>query len=252
VIHHLAGPLAAGMVIALIGRSFRPRNGPRTLAGAPYAHSGAGTTAVPRWVTSHPTGLRRTAAAFGVAVGVATAGPLPVLVVGAVVLLAGAVRPVRAARWARHAVEQSLPDAIDLLVHAIRAGFTPHQAVLHLAEVAPAPVRPAFAAVAHRVQRGQMLPDALSALPERLGPAAAGVADVLAAGVRYGLPLAPVLDRLGNEARDARRRSAEADARRLPVRLSFPLVTCTLPSFVLLAIAPAAIATLSSLGDTAW
>jgi len=34
--------------------------------------------------------------------------------------------------------------------------------------------------------------------------------------------------------------------------LSFPLVVCTLPSFVLLAIAPAVIAALSSLGGTAW
>ena len=39
-------------------------------------------------------------------------------------------------------------------------------------------------------------------------------------------------------------------ARRLPVRLSFPLVVCTLPSFVLLAIAPAVLGALSTLQGT--
>jgi tight adherence protein C len=62
-----------------------------------------------------------------------------------------------------------------------------------------------------------------------------------------------VLDQLTIEAREARRRLEQAEARRLPVRLSFPLVLCTLPSFVLLAIVPAVIAALSSLGTTtAW
>ena len=64
---------------------------------------------------------------------------------------------------------------------------------------------------------------------------------------RDGLPLAPVLDRLAAEARAARRRAGEAAARRLPVRLTFPLVICTLPSFVLLAIAPAVLGALSTL-----
>ncbi len=65
--------------------------------------------------------------------------------------------------------------------------------------------------------------------------------------LRDGLPLAPVLDRLTDEASAGRRRQGEAAARRLPVRLSFPLVACTLPSFVLLAIAPAVLGALSTL-----
>ena len=51
--------------------------------------------------------------------------------------------------------------------------------------------------------------------------------------------------------RAARRRLGEAAARRLPVRLTFPLVTCTLPAFVLLAIAPAVLGALSTLRATA-
>ena len=60
-----------------------------------------------------------------------------------------------------------------------------------------------------------------------------------------------MLDRLAVDARAARRRLGEAEARRLPVRLTFPLVSCTLPSFVLLAIAPAVLGALSTLRATA-
>ncbi len=103
-----------------------------------------------------------------------------------------------------------------------------------------------------RTERGQPFADALGALPQHLGPQAGGLADVIATSDRHGLPLGPVLDQLTAEVRATRRRLDQADARKLPVRLSFPLVVCTLPSFVLLAIAPAVIAALSSLGGTAW
>jgi tight adherence protein C len=71
--------------------------------------------------------------------------------------------------------------------------------------------------------------------------------DSLIAADRYGLPLAPVLDRLADEARQHRRRIADANARQLPVRLSLPLVLCTFPSFVLLAVVPLLLAAFSSL-----
>jgi len=48
-------------------------------------------------------------------------------------------------------------------------------------------------------------------------------------------------------ARQQRRRDSDAAARELPVRLAVPLVLCTLPSFVLLAIVPLLLGALSSL-----
>jgi tight adherence protein C len=89
-------------------------------------------------------------------------------------------------------------------------------------------------------------------LRDEIGPSAGALVDAIAGAERYGLPLAPVLERLADDARAARRRIGEADARRLPFKLSFPLVVCTLPSFVLLAIAPSVLAAISSLGDSAW
>jgi len=141
---------------------------------------------------------------------------------------------------------------MDLLVLSVRAGLTPFQAVCDLATSDVRAIGDAFGEVVRRTERGQPFADALGALTERLGVHAGGLADVIATSDRHGLPLGPVLDQLTAEVRATRRRLDQADARKLPVRLSFPLVMCTLPSFVLLAIAPAVIAALSSLGGTAW
>ena len=147
----------------------------------------------------------------------------------------------------RRAIAAALPDAIEFLVLIVHAGLSPTQAVLEAAQHAPAETRAGFAATAHRLQRGQGLGEALTALVDELGPVARPIADGIAAAERYGLPLAPLLDNLAEQAHAARRRLAEAEARRLPVRLSFPLVACTLPSFALLAVVPAVLGTISSL-----
>ena len=176
-----------------------------------------------------------------------TVGPAVAGAVAGAAALALVRRRRRRAVARRRDIAAALPDAIEFLVLLVHAGLSPTQAVLEAAARAPIATRTGFTATAHRLQRGQVLGDALAALVDELGPAAAPVADGIAAAERYGLPLAPLLDNLSEQAHAARRRLAEADARRLPIRLSFPLVVCTLPAFALLAIVPAVIGTISSL-----
>ena len=153
----------------------------------------------------------------------------------------------RARRAHRSAVERAYPDAIESIVLAVRAGYLPAAAIeAVLPHLAPS-LRDAFAEVTARTHRGERFADALTLLPMRLGPIAAPLADSFAAADRYGQPLAPVLDRLALEARQHRRRQADTLARQLPVRMSLPLVLCTLPSFILLAVVPLLLAALSSL-----
>jgi tight adherence protein C len=150
----------------------------------------------------------------------------------------------------RRRIEQAveaLPDAIELVVLAIRSGLSPSSAIEAITDQVALPLRNTFAEVNHRLHRGQRLADALEVFLEQLGPPAAAFADALATADRYGLPIEPVLDRLVIDVRTERRRSAERHARTLPVKLSFPLVVCTLPSFVLLAIVPAVMGALSTL-----
>ncbi len=157
----------------------------------------------------------------------------------------------RTARRTLAAARAELPNTIELVIVGVRAGLTPTRAFETAAAHASAAIRPTLDEVVHRVHRGQRLADALAALPEHLGPAAAGFADTFATADRYGLPIEPVLDRLAIEVRAERRRSAERRARTLPVKLSFPLVACTLPSFVLLAIVPALLGALATLRTSA-
>lgn len=163
-----------------------------------------------------------------------------------------AIRALLARRSTRRAIDAVLPDAIEMLVLVIQTGMTPHQAIDVLTRRAPAPVRPAFIEVQHRVDRGASLADALGALPATLGPSANAVADTLAMAERHGTPITQTLEQLVLDVRERRRRHAEAAARTLPIRMSFPLVMCTLPSFVLIAIVPAVLAAMASLGETGF
>lgn len=154
-------------------------------------------------------------------------------------------------RAGTRAALDALPDLVELIVIAVRAGATPTAAVTASARFAPPVLAPVLGDVMHRLQRGQRLADALAAFGDALGPGAAAFVDALATADRYGLPLGPVLDRLAGDIRDERRRRAERHARTLPVRLAFPLVMCTLPSFVLIAIVPALLGAVSTLRGSA-
>ena len=155
----------------------------------------------------------------------------------------------RRRRAHRRAVAAAYPDALELIVLAVRAGHLPAAAIRAAAPHLPPAVAEAFADVLAQVDSGQRFADALAALRHSVGPAASPLVDSFAAADRYGLPLAPIVERLAAEARHQRRRRTEAVARQLPIRMAAPLVLCTLPSFVLLAVAPLLLAAISSL---AW
>ena len=153
----------------------------------------------------------------------------------------------RLAARQRREVHTAVPELLELLVVLIRSGLTPVLAFAELSELAPPAVRSAVQEVTTRAAAGERFADALGALDEQLPGVFTTVVGVLAHADRHGEPLAPILDRLGQEARQERVRAAETEARRLPVRLCFPLVCCTLPAFVVLTIVPLLLGTFSSL-----
>jgi tight adherence protein C len=136
---------------------------------------------------------------------------------------------------------------LDLLVIALQAGLPVGEAFRNLAAAAPNAARPAVDELVDRLHRGARVVDALPVLVEHWGTRALALVAAVSSTEVAGLPLAPTLDRIADDARSHRRRVAEADARRLPVRLAVPLVCCTLPSFVCIAIGPLVIGALSSL-----
>jgi hypothetical protein len=143
----------------------------------------------------------------------------------------------RSARHADRAIARELPVAIDLLGVAVGAGCTPYLAVDVAARWSPAPLADAFGEVVRRCSLGLDLEAALDAAAHDT-PRLRQLADALLASDRLGVPVGPVLARLADEDRTALRRAAEAHARRIPVRLLFPLVFLVLPAFVLLTVVP--------------
>ena len=145
---------------------------------------------------------------------------------------------VRRAAADSDAVRAQQADVVDLFVLAIGAGLNLRLALDAVAHRTAEPWASGWQAVVAQVERGQALGDALDALPATLGPASRPLARALAGADRYGTPLLPALERLATEARTERRHRAAEAARRVPVRLLFPLVLCVLPAFGLLTVAP--------------
>lgn len=148
-------------------------------------------------------------------------------------------------RRRRQAVATMAADLVDLFAVAIGAGLNVRLATSAVATRGPTgPLTDELSRVEDEVAAGARLADALDRVPTRL--AAAGAADetvrsfiaALVDAERYGTALGPTLDRLAAEARRSRQRRAEEAARRIPVQLLFPLVTCILPAFGLLTVAP--------------
>jgi hypothetical protein len=151
----------------------------------------------------------------------------------------------RRARVAQ-ALERELPVVLDLLAVAVDAGCTPYLAVETASQWSPPVTGAHLARVVGACQLGETFAGALDAAA-RQEPRLVPLTAALFASERLGAPVGPALGRLADEERAALRRRAEAHARRVPVRLLFPLVFLVLPAFGLLTVAPAVLAGLSRL-----
>jgi tight adherence protein C len=147
--------------------------------------------------------------------------------------------PVARRRAARvdAALARELPVAVDLLGVAVGAGCTPILAVEAAASWAPPVMARELGTVVRSCALGATFTAAIEDLAHRR-PRLAALADALLVAERSGAPVAAALARLAGEERAALRRRAEAHARRVPVRLLFPLVFLVLPAFVLLTVVP--------------
>ena len=157
------------------------------------------------------------------------------------------LRDRRRERRRRAALTADLPEIVDLLVLAVGAGLTVPFAVAAVGRHASGPLAGELRRALDDVDHGRRLADALDDVPARAGESARPLIAALVASERYGAPVVAGLERLAADVRRDRRRRAEEAARRVPVKLLFPLVTCTLPAFALLTVAPLIAGTLGSL-----
>lgn len=161
---------------------------------------------------------------------------VPVVPVVSVAVHRLRLRSAERRREAERAAE--LPEVLELVAVALRAGATVPVAAILVARRGPAAAAAAFDAALARVDAGVPFVEALDALPTVLGEAYRPLSAALVAAERDGAPLVAMVTRLAGDAHDARRRLAEARSRQVPVRLLLPLVCCTLPAVVVVTIVP--------------
>jgi tight adherence protein C len=153
----------------------------------------------------------------------------------------------RCGRPLEAAALDELPDVVDLLLLAVGSGLNVHLAVRAVAARSPPVIGHALAQAGHRAARGVALADALEEVVVEVGETLRPLVVALTSSLRYGTPVVPALERVSAEARADRRRRAEEAARRVPVKLLFPLIACILPAFAALTVLPLLASTLESL-----
>lgn len=171
------------------------------------------------------------------------------IIIGALAIVLWSIRRRRRSRSRRLRIAalHALPDTIDVVAAGLRAGCSNSELLRLAARSAPDPLKSNFAAAVRQFDDGARMGEALSWLARTAGPDIEPLVSVLRDGDRLGIPIEERIARLSNDARAARRRLTESSARELPVRLTLPIVSCILPSFVAIVIVPVLVGTLADL-----
>lgn len=186
-------------------------------------------------------------AAVAAAAALALSGPLGGLtIVGVVAWLLKARRRARK-RLRELRIERGLPEVIDLLGLVVAAGLPTAAALSGIASRTPEPYRAELSEALRRSAAGEPFVESLQRLRGSLGPSVAPLVYAVTAAEVDGVPLAPALERAGDEAHRQRRVRAEEAARRVPVFMLFPLVFCILPAFCCLTVVPLLVGAMADL-----
>ena len=125
----------------------------------------------------------------------------------------------------------SLPEGLDLLTICVEAGLGFDAALAQVARNLRGPLAAEFARVLQEMQIGKSRAEAMRALAERTSvPELRAFVAALTQSAELGIPVADVLREQAREMRVRRRQRAEAQAQKVPVKMTFPLIGCLLPA----------------------
>ena len=158
------------------------------------------------------------------------------------------VRQSRLQRETAAVTTTQLSNATDMLSVLLLSGMTTPQALQQLHHYLDEPCRAVFFDCGQLLSHGSRFHDVVRQLSSTFGSPAFALCEALLASERDGIAVGPLLERLSAVTRQQRRQELDAAARQLPVRMAIPLVTCVLPSFVLLGVLPLFVGSLGGLG----
>jgi tight adherence protein C len=129
----------------------------------------------------------------------------------------------------------SLPDALDLLTICVEAGLGFDAALAQVTRNLEGPLAPEFARVLQEMQIGKSRAEAMRSLADRTSvPELRAFVSALTQSSELGIPVANVLREQAKEMRVRRRQRAEAQAQKIPVKITFPLIGCLLPALLVI------------------
>lgn len=136
-------------------------------------------------------------------------------------------------------IRDDLPDALDMLTLCVEAGLNFDAALAQVAGGTPGPLGREIARALHEMQMGKRRAEAFRALAERTTvPELRTIAVAVVQATELGIPIATVLREHAAEMRVRRRQRAEEKARKVPVKVLFPLVFCLFPALFIIVLGP--------------
>lgn len=202
------------------------------------------------WPADAVIGARFVLAFAGLSVGL-IAGPMAWLL-APIAGIAGYASPdlwLRAKRRAdAEEVEAVLPEITDMVSVCLLAGLNVQLALErvapHVKGILGNELRRALRDIEMGIPRARALEDAAGRLTV---DGVTSLFDVLAGAERFGSRVSESLSDLASDLRIGRKRGAEENARRAPVKMLFPLVFLILPAFILLTVVPVLVNTFDAL-----
>lgn len=140
-------------------------------------------------------------------------------------------------------VQRALPDALDLMVVCLEAGLGLNATISRVADERKSlddPLGREFRQVAFEVRSGRPREDALRSLGARNGvDDLKALTAIMVQSERLGASMGNTLRVHADLVRTRRRQRAEEAARKLPIKVLFPLATMLLPALFVLVLGPA-------------
>jgi tight adherence protein C len=157
----------------------------------------------------------------------------------------------RATRLHQKAIQNGLPDAIDLIVVCVEAGSSLDQAIMRASEelelALPALARE-LRTVTNEIRAGKPRLEAFQGLAKRTQVEdVRALVTMLTQTDRFGTSIAQALRTHASTSRTKRRQRAEERAAKVGVKLVFPLALCLVPALYVVCLGPVVIRILRAL-----
>ena len=150
----------------------------------------------------------------------------------------------------KYQIRRDVADTIDQLNVMVRAGLGIDAAISRIATHGQGPLSDEFARVMQDMRFGLNRQTALHNMAERVDLSELrGFVAALSQADQLGVPISDTLRSQAEELRDRRRKSAEEQAMKLPVKMLLPMVLCMLPVLFIVILGPAVINIFDVLGD---